>query len=407
MQGLFQWLAGLIEIQHGRDAVIQRHLGTGQPDCLQMAVDQIAISQVEGRRAHHAVHHLLGIVEEPLVMRTERRAIGDDQRLLARATGSAATLGVVGGSRRHVAQVHSVERGDVHAQLHGGRTEHHRQTLQRRFVSRVLRPVLPILFGIAEALFQQLPAWRIHLGRVFLGLEVEQWMRGLLQQVGNAEVQGAEILIDAAAVSLRLIGNQAPVQGCCVQAPTGELGIDGVALHVAVVLGALQHGFDQLGPFGILPLRDLAGAGAVAPEGGGLDLPQQTGARAARHQMLSTPLFVFRALAEDKVATGIELFVGGEGPAFIQVGVGVGACLVLLDRIEVTTFQAQVAAQGVEQPLVQTCPLRGRQSGQDAVGSKDAGVRAEGIQVAIANLQQAELIQIRVVETPAVAQITQ
>jgi hypothetical protein len=38
-----------------------------------------------------------------------------------------------------------------------------------------------------------LPAWRIHLGRVFLGLEVEQRMRGLLQQVGNAEVQSAEI----------------------------------------------------------------------------------------------------------------------------------------------------------------------------------------------------------------------
>ncbi len=163
-------------------------------------------------------------------------------------------------------------------------------------MSRVLRPVLTILFGVAETLFQQLPAWRIHLGRVFLGLEVEQRMRGPLQQVGNAEVQGAEILIDAAAVSLRLIGNQAPVQGRCVQAPTGELGIDGVALHVAVVLGGLQQGFDQLGPFGILPVRDFAGAVAVAPEGGGLDLPQQTGARAARHQIGTRLAPVFRTL---------------------------------------------------------------------------------------------------------------
>ncbi len=86
---------------------------------------------------------------------------------------------------------------------------------------------------------------------------------------------------------------------------------------------------------------------------------------------------------------------------------GAGACLVLLDWIEVTTFQAQVAAQGVEQQFVQTCPLLGRQSGQDAVGSKDAGVSAEGIQVTITNLQQAELIQIGIVVAPAAAQITQ
>ena len=78
VQGLFQWFAGLVKIQHGRNAVVQRHLGAGQPDRLQMAVDEIAVAQVEGWRSHYAMHHLLCIVEEPLVMRTECRAVGDD-----------------------------------------------------------------------------------------------------------------------------------------------------------------------------------------------------------------------------------------------------------------------------------------------------------------------------------------
>ena len=238
-----------------------------------MAVDEITVAQIKGWRAHDAMHHLLSIVEEPLVMRTERRAIGDDQRLLTRATGTAAALGVVGGGRRHITQVHGVERGDIHAQLHRGGAEHHRQPLQRRFVGRVLRPILPVFFGVAKTLLQQLPAWRIHLGCVFLGLEVEQRMRGLTQQVSNAEIQGAEILVDSIAISLRLIGNQAPVQGSRVQAPACELGIDRLALHIAIVLGGLQQRFDQLSPLDIFPLRDLAGAGAVAPEGGRLYLP--------------------------------------------------------------------------------------------------------------------------------------
>jgi len=123
-----------------------------------MAVDQIAVGKIQGRRAHHAMHHLVGMLEEPLVMRAERRAVGDDQRLLAGTPGTATALGVVGRGRRDIAQVDGVERGNIHAQLHRGRAEHHRQAFQRRFMGRVLRPILPVLFGVAEALFQQLPA---------------------------------------------------------------------------------------------------------------------------------------------------------------------------------------------------------------------------------------------------------
>ena len=151
---MFQWFAGLVKIQHGRNAVVQRHLGTGQPDRLQVAVDEIAVGQIKCGCAYHAMHHLVGIVEKPLVMRAKCRAVGDDQCLLARATRTAAALGVVGGCRRHIAQVHGVKRGDIDTQLHGGGAEHHWQSLQRRFVGRVLCPVLPVLFGVAEALLQ-------------------------------------------------------------------------------------------------------------------------------------------------------------------------------------------------------------------------------------------------------------
>ncbi len=86
-------------------------------------------------------------------------------------------------------------------------------------------------------------------------------------------------------------------------------------------------------------------ASAVAPECGGFDLPQQAGAWATGHQIGTRLAPVFRALAQDEIAAGIELLVGSKGPTFIQVGVGAGACLVLLDRIEVAAFQAQMAAQ--------------------------------------------------------------
>ncbi|MCY1302956.1 hypothetical protein D9M70_526420 [compost metagenome] len=108
---------------------------------------------------------------------------------------------------------------------------------------------------------------------MFLGLEVEQRMRGLTQQVGNAEIQRTEVLVDAIAFCRCVIGNQAPVHGGCVQTPASKLRINGMFLHITIVAGCLEHVFDQLSPFGVFPLRDLAGACAVAPEGGRLYLP--------------------------------------------------------------------------------------------------------------------------------------
>jgi hypothetical protein len=58
------------------------HLRSGQPDGVQVAFDQVAVGQVERGRLDDAMHHFGGVVEKPLVVRAERRAVGDHQCLL-------------------------------------------------------------------------------------------------------------------------------------------------------------------------------------------------------------------------------------------------------------------------------------------------------------------------------------
>ena len=94
---------------------------------MQMRLDQIAVGEVDGGRADDAAHHRLAPAKVILIVRTLRRAVGQDQRRLARTAGTAGALRIIRWRRRHVAQVDGVERRDIDAELHGRRAEQHRQ----------------------------------------------------------------------------------------------------------------------------------------------------------------------------------------------------------------------------------------------------------------------------------------
>ena len=180
---------------------------------MQVAVDEVSVGQVERGRAHDAVHHLRRVVKEPLVVRAEGRAVGDDQGLLAGATRPAAALRVVGRRGGHVAQVDGIERRDVDAQLHGGRAEHHRQALKRCLVRRIFCPVLAIFLGEPEALLQQLAAAGIDLRGVLVGFELEEGVVLLAQRGRDRKVELAEETV-VLALLLGLGGiDQHPVHG--------------------------------------------------------------------------------------------------------------------------------------------------------------------------------------------------
>ena len=140
---------------------------------MQVAFDQVAVGQVQGWRLDDAMHHFCGMVKKPLIVRAEGRAVSNNQGLLARPPRTTTALGVIGGGRWHIAQVNSVQGGNIHAQFHGGRTKHDGQTLQRCFVRGVGQPVLAVFFGVAKALFQQLAATSINLGSVLLRFKIE------------------------------------------------------------------------------------------------------------------------------------------------------------------------------------------------------------------------------------------
>ena len=66
--------------------------------------DQVFVGQVEPRRDDRAGDHVARAAEPVAVVGVAGGAVGQDQRLLAAATGAAGALGVVGRGRRDVAQ---------------------------------------------------------------------------------------------------------------------------------------------------------------------------------------------------------------------------------------------------------------------------------------------------------------
>ncbi|OQC03532.1 MAG: hypothetical protein BWX80_02759 [Candidatus Hydrogenedentes bacterium ADurb.Bin101] len=141
------------DIQHRGKRLAQVGFGDFHPDGVDVGTDQVPVAQIDARRRHGAGHHLAGLAEVILVVGAAARAIGIDQGRLSAAPRTAAALGIVGRGRRHVAHVHQVQLGNVHAELHGGGTEQERQV------------------GFTKLLFAFLPVVRGHLGGMLPGFQ--------------------------------------------------------------------------------------------------------------------------------------------------------------------------------------------------------------------------------------------
>ncbi len=58
-------------------------LDRSEPYRMQVAINQIAVSQIERWGPHNAMNHLIRVVEKPLVVRTHSCAVGNDQGSLS------------------------------------------------------------------------------------------------------------------------------------------------------------------------------------------------------------------------------------------------------------------------------------------------------------------------------------
>ena len=103
--------------------------------------DRIAYVRGFGR-ADDSGNHVVAALKEIPVMRRLGGTIGHYYSSLTRAPGSACSLGVVSGCRRHVSEIHSVQRRNVDTKLHSRRTKKGRQELfgfpSRFYVGNVL-----------------------------------------------------------------------------------------------------------------------------------------------------------------------------------------------------------------------------------------------------------------------------
>ncbi len=103
----------------GADALpANRQLGVQlfQDQRVEVAVDDDAVIQQEQRRADLAGDHVLGMLEEIAVVRTET-GVGQDEGQPALATRATCPLGIVGWRGRHVAHDEGHQVADVHAQF--------------------------------------------------------------------------------------------------------------------------------------------------------------------------------------------------------------------------------------------------------------------------------------------------
>ena len=97
---------------------------------MKVGADKFFVGDVERGRTDNSGDHFIATIEEILVVRRLGRAVGDNDSSLAGPTRTTRALRVVCRGRRHVAEIHCIERGNIDPQLHGGRTEKRRQELE-------------------------------------------------------------------------------------------------------------------------------------------------------------------------------------------------------------------------------------------------------------------------------------
>ena len=202
-----------------------------QPQRPEMGLEQLLIRQLQRWGTDGTRHHPHRIGEEILIVRGSGAAVAEHQRWLTATTRAAAALRIVGRGGRHIAHVDGVERGDVHAQLHGWRAIH--QT-QRRAPERV---------------FPALPFPRIHLGGVLPGKQcLQEGSPFCGDQIGQIRVEATEVGVHRPAATAALASHHQQL-GVAVlrfglgihKCPTQGRAVEPPALHHFAGLPAQAH----------------------------------------------------------------------------------------------------------------------------------------------------------------------
>ena len=107
---LLNWQGLVAEIEDVRNVGRQLLARFRQPDRVQMCAHEVAVRQLDRRRTHDAADDRVAAVEIILVVRRLRRAIGYDQRRLARPPRPSGALRIIGRGRRDVAEIDRVQR---------------------------------------------------------------------------------------------------------------------------------------------------------------------------------------------------------------------------------------------------------------------------------------------------------
>jgi hypothetical protein len=116
-----------LQIENAPHAVGEFGAAFTQPDSVKMAAKKILVEQIESGSFDLSMNHPDRIGEKVLIMGALGGAIGEDESGLTATAGASASLGVVGGSRRDISHIYSVESGDIYAEFHRRRAEEDRQ----------------------------------------------------------------------------------------------------------------------------------------------------------------------------------------------------------------------------------------------------------------------------------------
>ena len=187
------WRPDVKDVADGR---VERHTRGGEPDGVEVALDETAVGKVEQGRAHLAMDHCLGVTEEILVVGALRRAVGQGKGGLTAPPGPATALGIVCRGRRDVPEVDGVERRDVDTKFHRRRTEEDRQepaAFAEVPQGRIVREFLALPVAEAEPFLTDLAPFALDLGGVFTRLEPEQGVVIGAEQPGKGRVEVPEI----------------------------------------------------------------------------------------------------------------------------------------------------------------------------------------------------------------------
>ena len=122
-----QPVLGVGGVEHVGNGGIQPDTHLREPHRVQVALHQLLVCQVDSRWPDLSGHHGRRMAKEVLVVRALGCTVGENQGRLPAATSSAAALCVVRGRGRDVVQIHGVQGGNIHPQLHGRGTDQSRQ----------------------------------------------------------------------------------------------------------------------------------------------------------------------------------------------------------------------------------------------------------------------------------------